>query len=320
MQRGAAPVLPWSPLMPVLLVATCLLAAWAQATVPHAEGDVVATALLDAGRAPRRALRLAQRPGWGQGMVLSVSPEVETVLGVGTGRELRTEYGPEVSVPLYAEWQAGAGRGQARYLVRVGRPEVRAVDDEGMEPAWRLAEELGAVSGRDGAVVLSDRGTPVQAWLRLGPGASAALSTLVRAALSSDWLVTPRFPEAPVGAGGRWVVARAQEGGLAVVTYELVELDGARGRVRFLLQTQGAGGSPTPRAEGELRFDLSRPFPERLEVLYTSRAELGARGSRRLEVVRRTRVTLESSSPLAPAHPEMIAAPWLSEGAQVRAP
>ncbi|QDE99531.1 hypothetical protein BHS05_28940 [Myxococcus xanthus] len=320
MQRGSAPVLPWSLLVPVLLVATCLLGAWVQATVPPAEGDVVATALLDAGRAPRRALRLAQRPGWSQGMVVSVSPEVETVLGVGAGRESRTEYGPEVSVPLYMEWQAGAGRGQAHYHVRVGRPEVRAVDDEGMEPAWRLAEELGAVSGRDGAVVLSDRGTPVQAWLQLGPGASAALSTLVRAALSSDWLVTPRFPEEPVGAGGRWVVARAMEGGLAVVTYELVELDGARGRVRFLLLSQGADGPPTPRAEGELRFDLSRPFPERLEVSYTSRAELGTQGARRLEVVRRTRVTLESGSPLAPAHPEMIAAPWISEGEQVRAP
>ncbi|WP_225888088.1 hypothetical protein [Myxococcus xanthus] len=281
---------------------------------------MVATALLDAGRSPRRALRLEQRPGWGQGMVVSVSPEVETVLGVGAGRELRTEYGPEVSVPLYVEWQAGAGRGQARYHVRVGRPEVRAVDDEGMEPAWRLAEELGAVSGRDGAVVLSDRGAPVQAWVQLGPGASAALSSLVRAALSSDWLVTPRLPEEPVGAGARWVVARAQEEGLAVVTYELVELDGARGRVRFLLQSQGAEGPPAPRAEGELRFDLRRPFPERLEVLYTSRAELGTQGVRRLEVVRRTRVTLESGSPLAPAHPEMIAAPWISEGEQVRAP
>ena len=281
---------------------------------------MVATALLDAGRAPRRALRLAQRPGWGQGMVVLVSPEVETVLGAGAGRELRTEYGPEVSVPLYVEWQAGAGRGQARYHVRVGRPEVRPVDDEGMEPAWRLAEELGAVSGRDGVVVLSARGTPVQAGMQLGPEASAALSTLVRAALTSDWLVTPRFPEEPVGAGGRWVVARALEGGLAVVTYELVELDGARGRVRFVLQSQGAEGPPTTRAEGELRFDLSRPFPERLEIFYTSRAELGTQGSRRLEVVRRTRVTMESGSPLAPAHPEMIAAPWISGGEQVRAP
>ncbi|NOJ83808.1 hypothetical protein HNV28_36800, partial [Myxococcus xanthus] len=206
------------------------------------------------------------------------------------------------------------------YHVRVGRPEVRAVDDEGMVPAWRLAEELGAASGRDGAVVLSNRGAPVQAWVQLGPGASAALSSLVRAALSSDWLVTPRLPEEPVGAGARWVVARAQEEGLAVVTYELVELEGARGRVRFLLQSQGAKGPPAPRAEGELRFDLRRPFPERLEVLYTSRAELGTQGPRRLEVVRRTRVTLESGSPLAPAHPEMIAAPWISEGEQVRAP
>lgn len=281
---------------------------------------MVATAVLDAGRAPRRALRLAQRPGWGQGLVLSFSPEVETVLGEGPGRELRTEYGPEVSVPLYVAWQAGAGREQARYHVRVGRPEVHAVDDEGVEPAWRLAEELGAVSGRDGAVVLSDRGTPVQAWVRLGPGASAALSTWLRAALSSDWLVTPRFPEEPVGEGARWAVARALEGGLAVVTYELVELHGARGRVRFFLQAQGADGPPTPRAEGELRFDLRGPLPERFDVLYTSRAELRTQGARRLEVVRRTRVTLVAGGPLAPAHPEMIAAPWVSEGEQVRAP
>lgn len=282
---------------------------------------MVATALLDAGAAPRRVLRLAQRPGWSQGMVASVASEVETVLGAGPERELRTEYGPEILLPLHVAWQAREGRGRARYHLRVGRPEVRAVDEEGMEPAWRLAETLGAVSGRAGEVVLSDRGTPVEAWLRLGPDASSALRSLVQGALASEWLVTPQFPEEPVGPGARWAVARALgPDGLSVIAYELVSLEGARGRVRFLLQSRSPEGRSAPRAEGELWFDLRRPFPERLEVIYTSRAELGTRGARRLDVVRRARVTLESGGPLAPGSREMVAAPWIQDEEQVRAP
>ncbi|WP_050989180.1 hypothetical protein [Corallococcus macrosporus] len=307
--------------MSVLLVVTCLLGAWGPDPAPHAEGDVVATALLDAGAAPRRVLRLAQRPGWGQGMVASVASEVETASGVGAGRELRTEYGPEVLVPLRVEWLAEEGRGRARYHLRVGRPEVHAVDEEGMEPAWRLAEELGAMSGRAGEVLLSDRGTPLQAWIRLGPDASSALRSLVQAALTSDWLITPQFPEEPVGPGARWAVARALgPEGLAVVAYELVAQEGGRGRVRFFLHARDREGRSAPRAEGELWFDLRRPFPERLEVVYSSRAELGPRGGRRLEVVRRARVTLESGGPMAPGSRAGVEAPWMAGEEQVRAP
>ncbi|WP_426754289.1 hypothetical protein [Myxococcus sp. Y35] len=305
--------------MPVLLIAVCLLGSLAHASPPEETG-VVATALLDAGESPRRVLRLAQRPEWGEDRTLVVSPEVETALGTGASEESRTEYGPEISVPLRVAWLANAGRGQTRYRVGVGRPEVRAVDEEDAEPAWRLAEELGAVSGRTGEVVLSETGQLVDAWVRLRPGASAALETLVRAVLSSDWFVTPQFPEAPIGRGARWAVARAHgPGGLVVVAYELVALHGHRGRVRFQLHSRALEGLPAPRVEGELSFDLRWPFPERLEATYSSRTELGSDGPRRLEVIRRTRVTLAGGGSLAPRHGERVAAPWTGTEGQVRA-
>lgn len=299
--------------MSALLAVSCLLGSLLQGLSPATAEDVVATVLLDAGAEPRRALRLVHRPGWAQRARLSVASEVDTVSGTGPGGELRTEFGPEVVVPLHlslpvtgtvdagARYRRGLGRlvprdpwaipGEARYRLRVGRPEVRAVDEEGMESALGLAEALGAMSGRDGEVLLSGTGALVEAWLDLRGGASSKLVSQVQAALSSHWLATPSFPEEPVGPGARWTVARAHSpGALSVITYELLELRGPRGRVRFEFQVREPGGAREPVAQGELRFDLRRPLPERLKVLFTSRTPRGGGGA----LVRRTRVTLEA--------------------------
>ncbi|AKQ64174.1 hypothetical protein A176_001086 [Myxococcus hansupus] len=305
--------------MPVLLIATCLLGTLVHA-VPPVEGDAVAVALLDAGDSPRRVLRLAHPPGWDTAATLRVSPEVETTLGTGADQELRTEYGPEISVPLQVAWASEAGSGRARYRVRVGRPEVRAVDEEGAETAWRLAEALGAMSGREGVVVLSGTGQLVQGGLALGVGASSDLSAWVGAALSSEWFTTPQFPESPVGPGARWAVARTRgPGGLAVVAYELVALHRHHGRVRFQVHTRRPEGAAAPVAEGELRFDLRQPFPSRLEAVFTSSTELLTEGPRRLVVTRRARVSLERGGSLASFAREVVAAPWAGEAGEVRA-
>ncbi|MFP2908189.1 hypothetical protein ACLESD_24685 [Pyxidicoccus sp. 3LFB2] len=299
--------------MSALLAASCLLGSLLQGLSPATAEDVVATVLLDAGAEPRRALRLVHRPGWAQRARLSVASEVETVSGIGPEGELRIEYGPEVVVPLHlslpvtgtadarSRYWPGPGRlvppdpwmipGEARYRLRVGRPEVRAEEGDGMESALGLAEALGALSGRDGEVVLSGLGALVEAWLDSRGGVSSQLLSQVHAALSSHWLATTPFPEEPVGPGARWSVARAHApGALAVITYELVELRGLRGRVRFELQSRKQGGPREPVAEGELRFDLRRPLPERLEVVFTSRPPRASGVAQ----VRRTRVTLEA--------------------------
>ncbi|QSQ23808.1 hypothetical protein JY651_02145 [Pyxidicoccus parkwayensis] len=305
-----------------MLVASCLLSSLLQGLPLMTAEDVVATSLLDAGEEPRRALVLMHRPGWAQRARLSVASEVETVSGEGSAGELRTEYGPEVVVPLHldlpvtsmdggARFRTGPGRlvppdpwatrQTARYRLRVGQPEVRAADDGGEEHALKLAQFLTGMSGRQGEVVLSSTGALVEAWMDLRGGMPSVLTVLMRGALSSDWLATPQFPEEPVGPGARWTVARAHGvGGMSVITYELVELRGPHGRLKFQLHAKRPGGAREPVAEGELRFDLRRPLPERMEALFTSRDSPGAREGRRREVVRRTRVTLEAGG-LQPA-------------------
>lgn len=306
--------------MVTLLATSCLLGALLNGLPLMTAEDVVATSLLDAGAEPRRALVLMHRPGWAQRAKLSVASEVETVSGAGPDGELRTEYGPEVVVPLHldlpvtssvaggARFRTGPGRlvppdpwatrQTARYRLRVGQPEVRATDD-GEEHALKLAQALTGMGGRQGEVVLSSTGALVEAWLDLRDGMSSVMRVLLRGALSSDWLATPQFPEEPVGPGARWTVARAHGVGvLSVLTYELLELRGPHGRLKFQLHAKRRGGAKEPVAEGELRFDLRHPLPERMEALFTTRASPGLREGR---VVRRTRVTLEAGGlqPLA---------------------
>jgi hypothetical protein len=308
--------------MSTLLVASCLLGSLLQGLPLMTAEDVVATSLLEAGAEPRRALMLMHQPGWAQQAKLSVASEVETVSGTGAEGEQRTEYGPEVVVPLHldlpvtsvdtgARFRTGPGRlvppdpwatrQTARYRLRVGKPEVRAAADDGAGHALKLAQALTGMSGRQGEVVLSSTGALVEAWMDLRGGTSSVLTVLMRGALSSDWLATPQFPEEPVGPGARWTVARAHgASGLSVITYELLELRGPHGRLKFQLHAKRPGSEREPVAEGELRFDLRRPLPERMEALFTTRASPVPLDGRRQEVVRRTRVTLEAGG-LQPA-------------------
>ena len=285
---------------------SCVVVLSLVASLPVGGGsDVVATAVLEEGRPPRRALRVMHPVGWRLRARLDVDTEWESE----TDAALRTEFGPEVVVPLTVSLEAVPGREHARYQVEVGRPEVRAADGEGgQEEAWALATELAPLHGSRGGVVLAATGLPVEVDLALGAGAVPALETWVREALTLGWCVTPQFPEQPVGVGARWVVARAHApAGLAVVTYKLVELRGTRGRVRFRLQVREVGASSGAQSEGELHFDLRSPLPERLDVRYTVREELpeGAPG----RLVRRTHVRLVGAAPeQLPARPAAGAA------------
>ncbi len=101
----------------------------------------MASALLDAGARYRDGcFGWRKPPGWAAGALLVVSPEVETVLGTGAGRALRTEYGPEVSVPLRGEWLAEEGEGRGTLEGggrRVSRPvKSRTPCEQGTRGRW----------------------------------------------------------------------------------------------------------------------------------------------------------------------------------------
>jgi hypothetical protein len=267
--------------------------------MPAQEGvDTMALAVLEAGRPPRRALRVTPPVG----RELHARLEVDTEWDVGTDAAPRTEYGPEVAVPLTVSLDAVPGREHASYILQAGRPEVHASGgDGGQEAAWALATQLAPLSDSRVGFVLSNTGLPVAVDVPSESGEARAWEALLRETLNSGWFATPQFPEQPVGVGARWTVARAlAPGGFIIVTYELVELRGTRGRVRFQIQTRGAEPLPEPQVQGELCFDLRTPLPESFELRSTVR-EPGAGG---IEVERRTHVRLVATAPEPRMRPE----------------
>lgn len=269
-------------------------------TAAPAQGgaDAVALAVLDEGRPPRRALRVVPPVG----RELHARLEVDTEWDVGTDAAPRTEYGPEVAVPLTVSLDAVPGREHARYVLQVGRPEVHAAGGEGgEEAAWALATELAPLNDSRVSFVLSTMGVPVEVDVPSEGREAPAWAALLRETFSSGWFATPQFPEQPVGVGARWTVARAlAPGGFIIVTYELVELRGTRGRVRFQTQTRGAESLPEARVQGALRFDLRTPLPESFDLRSTVR-EPWVDGS---EVERRTHVRLVTTAPEPPRSEE----------------
>lgn len=110
---------------------------------------------------------------------------------------------------------------------------------------------------------------------------------------SLDQLALP-FPEEPVGVGSKWQALSTQETNnmqvRMVVTYELVELDGDKGKVKLSLQQYAdkqkmdVGGATADLdslesdGSGTMEFDLTRPLFAKADLTLKMTAEMSVMG------------------------------------------
>jgi hypothetical protein len=248
----------------------------AQPAPPPADGE--ATVLIDAGREPRRRLRLQPRPGTRQTMVM----DLEATSGsAGEGRG---------EPPLLLRWQAEVAvrsvdpDGAVRYAVSI---RSAPAGDAGM--AFFAGEGVASELGRSRAYEVD----PV------GAGAERAerLSSVVRPLLALPSYIVP-FPAEPVGPGARWRVrvTETEEGVTAtlVFDYELVALDGSRGEVTVRwanaplslpLQIPGERGEPASvsglatSGRGRVAFDPDAVLPA-AELSWSAQATMAREGEK----------------------------------------
>ena len=266
-------------------------------------GDPKVT-LLDAGRAPRRELRLRLEPGSSQTI------EVEMDLGLTArmeGKGLPPQILPPLRLVLDVTVPAVAANGNARTRAVLREAGVLPREKVGAEVSAPMQRSLARVEGLELQSTLTPRGFTRGGTLTPPPGLDAsAAQVLSGLAQSLDQLSAP-LPVKPVGVGARWRVessfdqngTRVRQTTLARIARlegDEVELElqveqtappqelhppGAQAEGRLYLEELEANG------QGRLLLDLTRPAPLRSQLDLTSRTELrveGPEGPRNLTV------------------------------------
>jgi hypothetical protein len=235
--------------------------------------------LLEAGSAPRRALRLALAPGVRQALTFRAETSVVTPGGV---RSL-----PAMSVAILATQSAGKNPTDTDVTFRFDDFKLSA--PEGAVPPGALARAqaiLERVKMIEGRYVVTDRGVPNGSRLNLD-GAAPEMRAVAQPVADMLDTATVAFPAEPVGLGARWrqrVPRRVQGIELVdVTTYELVEDTGQTLTIRKT-GVQSADPQPMPlpdgrtgklvkyagNTSGSVKLNLTRSQPENLEMTASS--------------------------------------------------
>lgn len=238
--------------MRVLVIATLLLAACGKDDAPGLR-------LLNAGAGDKHLLRYSPTKGTTYGLVMTM----EMDLGMGLDP-------PATSVTMEITVTDVTPEGDISYDFR-----FTDLDMEGAP----LPPEAEKMMDMTGSAVMDSRGVSKAGKFNVPDDAPAALKQMVSKFEEQLNQLSCPFPEDAVGIGAKWTLTQDIDtpafGLRQVATFELVELKGNRGKLKFSLKQSAEdqemkglpGGAKATLLSldssggGELEFDLSKPFP-----------------------------------------------------------
>jgi hypothetical protein len=233
--------------------------------------------LLEPGVEPRRELRYRYEKGRVERARL-ISGTVLTMEVAGQKLELPAMPDLEMNANIRIVELLASG-GARRQLV-IDKVDLKK---GGLDPSLRddVGDALARLEGLKGRDVIDPRGFIHELELekvQVRPELRQFLESLQQAL---GQMGAP-FPEEPVGKGARWQIeTKVAQQGLELrqrATYELLEIEGDKGRTKMELQQRSPAGAVSPpglppgiqaellsldsRGSGELRFDLGRMVPD----------------------------------------------------------
>lgn len=213
--------------------------------------------LIEEGRGPKRALRYNVEAGKSHELVMSMK------MGM-MGRTL-----PEIRMTMEITILSAVPGGDIRYSFRF----TDASASNGME-----LPGLDDLMGLSGTAVVDARGMTRSGQVNVPPGTPPAMKQFMSKFEESIKQFSCPFPEEPVGVGAKWKLSQpitTEMFGLQQeATFQLVELDGDRGRLKMTLRQHAEdvemklpNGMTAELVEleskgsGEMEFDLKNPAP-----------------------------------------------------------
>ena len=186
--------------------------------------------LLDAGKAPRKALRATFEAGAKQSLRVESDWTVETVYGPLVKM---TAVMPSLAYELEMEVEEASEEG-ARFDFRV--KSVAAKSSKGVKPAQvEVAKKVGdSLEGATGSFSINARGMVEELTIDAPSDASLLASDMIDQIKQAIRLCSLPLPEEPVGKGAKWTATQVIEQRTAKIkhtsTFELVGVKGERVR------------------------------------------------------------------------------------------
>jgi hypothetical protein len=240
-------------------------------------GASTSVKLLDPGQEPRYKLRYAYESGRKERAKLVSGTGLTMEVG---GQKLELPAMPDLEMTATIVIKELLSNGSARRRLSIDKVDLKK---GGLDPSLRgdVESALARLEGLDGRDVIDSRGFIHELKLERVQ-ADGELRQFLESMQQALGQMGAPFPEEEVGKGARWRIdTKVSQQGIRLTqaaTYELVEIDGKKGRAKVELTQRSPAGAVSPpglpagvQAEllsldstgsGELSFDLGRMIPD----------------------------------------------------------
>jgi hypothetical protein len=246
-------------------------------SAPAAAKGQPKVALVDAGREPRRELRVRPQRGDAQQVRMVMHTAMEMKLGELANPPTKL---PPIAMTLAMTVEDVTADGDIRY--RMAFPEVDVLDAAGVLPKVReaMATTLRSVEGLSGSGVSTSRGFNKGVNLDIPAGTAPQIKQILDGMKDTMNQVAALLPAEAVGVGAQWdVELTVQNKGITVeqkTRYELVSLQGERMTIKSVVAQSAPKQkfqnpavpsvtmdllSHKGRATGKSTLDLTQIFP-----------------------------------------------------------
>ena len=272
------------------LVAVSLCRIAAAADVP---ADAPVVKLIDAGKDPKKPLRLTAKVGLKRSMVMTMKMAMAMTMGTNA---MPMQKLPETRMTMEMKVTNVAPNGDIRYEFKIKKPEVIAGPDSNQMVVDAMKNALKGMEGMSGYAVVTNRGFTKEADISMPANMDPQMKNFMESTKQSLHQIASPLPEEPVGVGAKWeTIMKLKQNGMVLdqtATNDLVELKGDTGKINLKIKqnaerqkiTQGGVTvdliSLKSTGDGIMNFDLTRLVPSLATVNLHSNSEMEAMGNK----------------------------------------
>jgi hypothetical protein len=283
--------------MKKLALATLVVASFCRfaAAAPPADvpADQPVIKLIDAGKDPKKALRLTAKVGLKRSMVMTMKMAMAMTLGANA---MPMQKLPETRMTMDMKVTNVAPNGDIRYEFKIKKPEVIADKDANPMVVDAMKNALKGMEGMSGYAVVTSRGFTREADINVPANMDPQMKQFMEGTKQSLHQIASPLPEEPVGVGAKWeTIMKLTQNGMVLnqtATNELVDLKGETGKITLKIKQSAAPQKITQNGvtvdlkslvstgSGEMQFDLARLVPSLASVTLNSDSQMEAMGQK----------------------------------------
>ena len=275
------------------LVAFSLCRIAAAAPPADVPADAPVVKLIDAGKDPKKPLRLTAKVGLKRSMVMTMKMAMAMTLGANS---MPKQDLPETRMTMDMKVTNVAPNGDIRYEFKIKKPEVIAGPNANQMVVDAMKNALKGMEGMSGYAVVTSRGFTKEADISMPANMDPQMKNFMESTKQSLHQIASPLPEEPVGVGAKWeTIMKLKQNGMVLdqtATNDLVELKGDTGKINLKIKqnaerqkiTQGGVTvdliSLKSTGDGIMNFDLTRLVPSLATVNLHSNSEMEAMGNK----------------------------------------